>query len=103
MLGIGLPDRAMRAERQRIAAVDAWQVAVVRKHMGASAEFSDEGLRVREGHAALRGMADVGNRQMRGRTFRFEEAHQRAVGGGGRLADQRNIGALVERDAPAVM
>jgi hypothetical protein len=45
----------------------------------------------------------LGDRQMRGRTVGFEETHQRAVGGGGRLAEQRRIGSLVERDAPAVM
>jgi hypothetical protein len=46
-------------------------------------------------------MEAMGHRQMGGGTFRIEEARQRAVGGGDRLPERRNIGSPVERNAPA--
>jgi hypothetical protein len=48
-------------------------------------------------------MEAMGDHQMGGRTFRIEEAHQRAVGGDDRLPERRHIGSPVERNAPAVV
>ena len=49
MLGIGLTDRVMVTQRQRLNVECPVQVAVVREYMRATAEFAHEGLGVSQG------------------------------------------------------
>ena len=73
------------------------------EHMHAATEFAHERLSVRELHRPSRSMADMRDRQARARTLGFEVANERAAGGGHRLAEQRDVFALIKRDAPAVV
>lgn len=58
-LKVALANRTMCAQHRSLAAVDTRQLAVVRDHMGKPTEFAHEGLRIRERHRTLCGMADV--------------------------------------------
>jgi hypothetical protein len=99
LLAVGAADRQEGPAQRR---VEIAQVAVGREDPGLAAPLALERVAVRQHRLALRGLAEVGQHDLRLDRVAADEFGQRRIAG--RLVVEKDAaaGSLVERDAPAV-
>ena len=78
------------------------QIAIVGEHMGAPADFADKRLRVGQSDAAMYGMANVRNQQMRRYPALLNEIKPCAVARGFRLFVQVGVASVIKGDPPTI-